>query len=118
MNKIDELEKIIEEINNCGDPEKCKMQLSALAVLQESAAKMRAIKDAKRREDGVIEVSEEAFDSFVNYSFASCYMIATSATYRNSSFGETSINAGKKIVKAKFPGIMERFLKERNKKKQ
>lgn len=118
MDKISELEKITEEALNCGDAEKRKMQLSALAVLQESAAKMRAIKDAKRREDGVVEVSEEAFDSFVNYSFASCYMIATSATYRNSSFAETSIKAGKKIVKAKIPGIMERFLKEYNKKKQ
>lgn len=117
MNKIAQLEKITEEALNCGDSEKCKTQLAALAVLQDTAPKMIDFKNAKYRKDGIIELPEEAFNSIVYNALLNCYMIATSETYRNSCFAKEAINAGKKIAKAEIPCIMERFLKERNKKK-
>lgn len=118
MNKLEDLRKIMEEALNCGDLDKCKNQLAAMALLEDSIPKMDGIQKPKIRKDGFVEVSEENYYSFIYYSCLNGYMMGTSEAYRNSHYAEKNIKAAKLLIAETAPELMERFLTEYTKERE
>lgn len=112
MNQLEDLQKIMEEALNCGDLDKCKNQLAALAILEDSIPRMNGIQKPKSCKDGVVEISEENYYSFIYYSCLNGYLMGTSEAYRNSHYAEKNIKAAKRLIADTTPELMERFLKE------
>lgn len=112
MDKLGDLQKILEEALNCGDAEKRQNQLAAMALLEDNTPKLEGLRRAKHREDGVVEVPKDSYYSMFYYSFLNSYMLATSEAYRNSHYARAGIKAGEKIISDMAPELMERFVKE------
>lgn len=118
MNKLKDLQKILEEALNCGDAEKQKNQLAAMALIENNVPKLEGLRKAKHREDGVVEIPKDSYYGMFYYVFLNSYMMVTSEAYRNSHYAKVCIKAGEKIIAEMTPELMERFLKEYTKERE